>query len=119
MSSTRNKNTQSDYDIRQKSYTNSREWVDYKYSSSGKAYEDALPSLGFNPSRMPYTAFSHNPIDIESSLFGINSTNLVNPSHKVTPEFKTVPIKQYFETMPLIMPEKLVVPRFQRPYLLP
>lgn len=119
MSSTRNKNTQSDYNIRQKNYAHSREWIDYQYSSSGKAYDTSLPSLGFNPSYMPHSAFSHNPVDIESQLFGINSTNLVEKSHKITPELKNVPVKQFFEIAPLIMPEKLVVPKFQRPYLIP
>ena len=119
MTSTRNKNTQSDYNIREKSYKHSREWVDYQYSSNGAAFDNALPCLGFNPSHMPRSAFSHNPVDIESSLFGINSSNLVNPSKNVTPELKIIPIKPYFETMPLIMPEKLVVPRCQRPFLIP
>lgn len=119
MTSTRNKNMQSDYNIREKSYKHSREWIDYQHSSNGAAFDNALPSLGFNPSHMPGSALSNNHVDIESSLFGINSSNLVNPSQKVVPEIKIVPFKPYFEIMPVIMPEKLVVPRFQRPFLIP
>mgnify|MGYP006428061653 FL=1 len=119
MASTRNKNTQADYNIRQAAYNKSREWVDYQYSSNGKAFDTALPSIGFNPSHMPRSAFSQNPTDIETSLFGINSTNLVESSPNIIPRFKNIPIKHYFETTPLIMPEKLVVPRFQRPFLIP
>ena len=118
MTSTRNKNTQSDYNIRQNAYNKSREWVEYEQSSNGKAYETFLPNLGFNPSYMHRSAFSNNSVDIETSLFGINSTNLVNPAAKITPQLKTIPYLNYFETMPLIMPEKLKVQKFQRPYFI-
>lgn len=118
MTSTRNKNTQSDYNLTQQSYKQSREWIDYQHSSNGSAYSIALPSLGFNPSYIPRTEFSHNSVDIESSLFGINLNNLVNPTPFVTPEFKTLPLKEFFQTLPIIMPENLIVPRNQRPYFI-
>ena len=35
-------------------------------------------------------ALSGNPIEIESSLFGINSTNLVDPAPAVIPQLKTL-----------------------------
>jgi hypothetical protein len=119
MTSTRNKNTPSDYNIRNKAYDKSREWIEYTHSSNGKAYETFLPNLGFNPSYMHRSEFSSNSIDIETSLFGINSTNLVKPAAKTIPHLKTIPYFNYFENTPLIMPEKLVVQRFQRPYFIP
>ena len=39
--------------------------------------------MGITPSHMPREAFSKNSVEIESSLFGINSTNLVNPQQPI------------------------------------
>jgi hypothetical protein len=116
MTSTRNKNTIGDYALEQRNFALSREYETYKYSQYGDAYKNALPCLGFNPSHMPRQTFSHNPIEIESALFGINSTNLVNPQTPVVPELKTIPTIKYFNTIPLFMPNPLVVEKNQRPY---
>lgn len=118
MTSTRNKNTQSDYNLTQKSYKQARDWIDYQHSSNGSAFSVALPSLGFNPSYMPRTEFSNNSVDIESELFGINLNNLVNPTPSVIPELKTLPLKTFFQTLPIIMPEDLHVSLNQRPYFI-
>ena len=116
MTSTRNKNTVGDYTLEQRQYCLANEYELYKYSQYGDAYRNALPCLGFNPSHMPRQTFAYNAIDIESAIFGINSTNLVKPQKPVVPEFKTVPTIKYFDTLPLIMPKPLVVENKQRPY---
>jgi hypothetical protein len=68
---------------------------------------------------MPREAFSHNSVDIESSLFGINATNLVTPQKPVEPELKTLKEVSYFERMSVYMPEAMVVETDQRPFPVP
>lgn len=119
MTSTRNKNTRSDYCLEQKSYKQSRDWINYTHSSWGQAYSNAIPTMGITPSYMPRSILSHNSIDIETKLFGINSTNLVTPDTPVTPELNHLPEVSFFETIPLIMPEKMVVSSIQRPFPVP
>ena len=48
---------------------------------------------------------SYNPVDIESSLFGINSTNLVNPQPPVKPEIKILPSLNVVPTKKVIVME--------------
>jgi hypothetical protein len=116
MTSTRNKNTPGNYYLEQRDFTLARDYELYKHSQYGAAYKNALPCLGFNPSHMPRDNFAYNPIEIESALFGINSTNLVKPQAPVQAEMKTLPTLKYFNTLPLIMPLPLVVEQKQRPY---
>lgn len=119
MASTRNKNTPSDYRLQQKSYKLSREWIDYNHSSYGQAYDNAMPAFGITPSHMPRSILSSNSIDIETKLFGINSTNLVSPDTPVNPALNNLPEISFFNTLPMIMPEKMVVSNIQRPFPIP
>jgi hypothetical protein len=119
MASTRNNNTPSDYCLQQRSYKNSRTYTDYEHSQVGRAYKNALPCMGITPSHMPREAFSNNSVEIESALFGINSTNLVNPEKPVIPQLKTLPEISYFERLPTYIPEPLVVEKDQRPFPIP
>ena len=116
MASTRNRNMPNDYKLEQCQYTLASDYELYKNSQYGKAYRNALPCLGFNPSQMPRDTFAYNAIEIESALFGINSTNLVKPQAPVEPEMKTLPTIKYFNTVPLYMPAPLVIENKQRPY---
>ena len=74
----------------------------YQNSSYGPAYDPAIPCVGYTPSHMARNTLSRNPIEIESALFGINSTNLVEPQKPVKPQLKTVPMKQFFQRAPLL-----------------
>ena len=65
---------------------------------------------------MARNTLSHNPIDIESMLFGINSTNLVKPQKPIKPELKRVPTSKFFDRLPVHMPKPLVIENEQRPY---
>jgi hypothetical protein len=116
MSSTRNKNSLGNYTLQQKSYTRGREYIDYENSYTGRAYQTALPAIGYNPSRMPGDNFSKNPVEIESFLFGINSTNLVEPNKPaIKPELKPLPTYSYFDRIAMRLPNPLVVEDRQRP----
>ena len=57
-------------------------------------------------------------VDIETFLFGINSTNLLNLKN-VKPNLKTIPNVSFFDRIPMIMPKPLVVENKQRPFPLP
>jgi len=109
----------SDYCLEQRSNIDHLRHTSYKYSQTGQAYENAIPCVGIMPSHMPREAFSHNSIEIESSLFGINSTNLVNPQQPTQPKLKTLPEKAFFDRLPMYMPEPLVVEKNQRPFPTP
>lgn len=113
MASTRNKNTNGNYVVEQR-----MNMVTQRYNTNpfyGETYADAIPSIGITPSHMPRDSLSHNPIDTESMLFGINSTNLVNPRSQPKSIPKKIPEKAFFERLPLIMPTPLVIEDKQRP----
>jgi hypothetical protein len=119
MASTRNNNMPSDYCLQQRSYMDNRNYIEYKYSQQGRAYDNAIPCMGITPSHMPREAFSHNSVEIESSLFGINATNLVTPQKPVEPELKKLKEISYFERLSVLMPEAMVVQTDQRPFPVP
>ena len=119
MASTRNNNTSGDYCLQQRSYTDSLNYTEYKNSQVGRAYQNAIPCMGITPSHMPREAFSKNSVEIESSLFGINSTNLVNPQQPIVPELIKLPEVSYFKKIPMFIPEPLVVQKNQRPFPIP
>ena len=119
MASTRNNNTKGDYCLQQTGFEQMRDYNLYKNSQYGSAYDPAIPKLGYTPSHMCRNVFSKNPIDIESSLFGINSTNLVEPATPVQPELKCIKEVEFFKTLPTIMPLPLVMEANQRPFPIP
>ena len=86
MASTRNKNTPSDYCLQQRAYAQGRQETIYKHSAYGEAYSTKWAGNGLNPGQLPWNTMSKNAPDIESFLFGINSTNLVNPQPALTPK---------------------------------
>lgn len=119
MASTRNINMPSDYCLQQRSYREACNYDLYKYSQYGHTPHPSFPCVGYTPSHMPRDTLSNNPVEIESALFGINSTNLVVPQPPVKPELKTIPMKQFFQRTPMIMPNPLVMEHNQRPFPIP
>lgn len=119
MSSTRNKNMKSDYCLQQRNNLLVNNYNLYENSQYGSAYKPSIPCLGITPSHMPRNTLSSNPVDIESSLFGINSSNLVQENKPVKPQLKNIPYSNYFERIELIMPKPLVVEKNQRPFPIP
>ena len=115
MASTRNKNTQGDYCLFLRQNYGIENWQLYSNGANGTAYDTRLAGNGLNPGQMPWNTLSHNPADIESFLFGINSTNLVNPAGPLTPELKCLQTANIFKTTPVIMPMPQAIPKNQRP----
>jgi hypothetical protein len=118
MASTRNKNTSADFKIEQNCQHLTRNYVAFENGYAGKAYEPALAyeSVGILPTKMSREHFSSNSVDIESALFGINSTNLVDPQAPVVPHLKKLPEVKFFDRMAMFMPEPLVVDKSARPF---
>jgi hypothetical protein len=119
MASTRNKNTPSDYCLQQRAYAQGRQETIYKHSAYGEAYTTKWAGNGLNPGQLPWNTMSKNAPDIESFLFGINSTNLVNPQPNLTPELNQLSTANVFEKEPTYIPQPLVIEKKQRPFPTP
>ena len=119
MASTRNINTVGNYNLEQRQFKQSEVYTLYPNSQYGVAYDTKLPGNGVNPAQIPWNQLSYNAPDIESFLFGINSTNLVNPAGPLRPELKRLQTANFFEKTPTLMPEPLAVEKNQRPFPTP
>tara|TARA_B100000073_G_C23587214_1_gene514727 strand:+ start:518 stop:877 length:360 start_codon:yes stop_codon:yes gene_type:complete len=115
MSATRNKNTKINYNQFIKEQDKYSQYDLYKHSSYGESYKVMQPGNGYNPGKFSRNALSTNSVDVESSLFGINSTNLVNPSKEVHPHLSSLKTNNIFEKDAVIMPSPLIVSNTQRP----
>ena len=117
MASTRNKNTQGNYNLEQRDSTLSASYKLYPNASHGSAYQTQNPGNGLNPGQIPGNKLSHNTADIESFLFGIGSTNLVNPSasHNPKPELVSLSSIHIFDKPNTVMPVPLYLEKNQRP----
>jgi hypothetical protein len=119
MASTRNRNTPGNYCLEQREYRQSENYTLYPNSQYGAAYDTKLAGVGLNPAQIPGNQLSVNTADIESFLFGINSTNLVNPAPCFQPELKKLKSANIFNKEPTIMPIPLVIEGNQRPFPVP
>ncbi len=119
MASTRNKNTQINFNLEQKQNTGIETWQLYKNGAFGEAFDSKLAGNGLNPGQMPWNTLSTNAPDIESFLFGINSTNLVNPAPTLHPQLNRLDSANLFERKPVIMPVPQAIPKYQRPFPAP
>ena len=115
MASTRNKNTPGNYNLEQKEFRQTEKYVLYENSQYGSAYNTRLAGNGLLPAQIPWNKLSYNAPDIESFLFGINSTNLVNPAPILVPELAQIDSVNIYEKGPVYIPEPLVVEKNQRP----
>ncbi len=112
MASTRNKNTIGNYSLEQR---------DNQLSAQRNMYPTAqndntrFAGNGLNPGQMPGHKLSHNSPDIESYLFGINSTNLVSSSFSVNPQLTSLDMAHLYEKTVVLMPRPLVLDKDQRP----
>jgi hypothetical protein len=119
MASTRNKNTPGNYCLEQREYKHSENYTLYPNSQYGAAYNTRLPGNGLLAGQVPWNKLSYNAADIESFLFGINSTNLVNPAPCFTPEIVQLCTENIFEKGTIYVPDPLVIEKEQRPFPVP
>lgn len=113
MASTRNKNMRNEYCLEER--MNSNIIINRTESYRTIAYSTRIPDAGINVGHIPNNQLSYNATDVESSLFGIQSTNLVKPQKFSQPEYKNIDSVSFFDRLPLIIPEPLVIEKNQRP----
>lgn len=115
MASTRNRNTSIDYNLEQLKNTNYLE--NNLYINYGRPNNECLPEL-YNPSKLSRDTLSNNPVDIESTLMGIGSSNMVKPCEPSVPNLRTLKFKPFFHRdQSVIMPYPLIYDKNQRPLL--
>lgn len=119
MASTRNINTPGDYCLQQKEFANFENYTLYQNSQYGAAFNTRLPGAGLLPGQIPGNKLSDNAINIESFLFGINATNLVNPAGPLVPELKNLCQANIYKPQQTYMPDPLVILKDQRPLPIP
>ena len=117
MASTRDKNSKGNYCLEQRALDNVRNNLEYFNGPNGRAVNPALPR-SYLGGHMPPDNLSYNPTDIESVLFGIDSTNLVNPKPLVYPQLKSLNTVSFFEMQQVIMPNSVCTDNTQRPFIL-
>ena len=115
MASTRNKNTRGNYCLEQREHVLTANYTLYANSQYGAAYTTELPGNGLLPAQIPWNKLSYNPADTESFLFGINSSNLVEPAPCFVPEFTQLNNVNLFKNRTTFIPEPLTVEKKQRP----
>lgn len=116
MSSTRLKNNPSEYILEQSMNKGIRYNRTQLYRTT--ASTTVIPNAGIYPSHMPKHVLANNATDIESDLYGIHSTDLVNPRTPCTPDIKISSFqnKAYFHRdLEVLMPKDLIVEKDQRP----
>jgi hypothetical protein len=119
MASTRNRNTPGNYCLEQRQFAQSSNYTLYANSQCGAAYNTQLPGNGLLPAQIPWNKLSYNAADTESFLFGINSTNLVNPAPCFVPEIAKLQSANIYKKGPIYIPEPLVIEKNQRPFPIP
>jgi hypothetical protein len=117
MASTRNINSKSDYNLQYKQ--NKHISANRTYFGRNNPYCVALPCAGINVGHMQNYALSKNAVDIESFLYGVNSTDLVNPQKQNFNSFKSdikqLPQVSFFNRLQTFLPEPLVIENNMRP----
>jgi hypothetical protein len=118
MSSTRDKNQPGDY-IQQQSINNRIDnYMTYINSAPAKAHTSHFPGDGLLMGKIARESFCHNYVDIETQLFGISSSNLVNPTQKVSPQLDVPKSLNMIDRLPVLVPEPLIVDKYNRPMYL-
>jgi len=116
MASTRNRNTQINYNLEQRENRLTEQYRLYQNGSGGYAYQLNLPGNGFGAAAIPGNQLSNNSIDIESFLRGTGSVDLVLGKYAcITPELNNITPVNVYSDQPVIMPYPLVVEK-SRPW---
>lgn len=116
MASTRNKNTPGDYASEKRSL---QQHANYStYEPYGAPATTLFSGDGLLMGRIaPQGKLAGNACDIESSLFGIGSTNLEHFQTPVVPELYPLQSLSIIDRLPVLVPKPLEVQGGQRPLL--
>lgn len=119
MASTRNINTRGNYTLEQKSNKSSYNYHSYESSQTGRPHsflgiyrlpDSTQPTRIVNPHNL-----SNNPIDVESTLRGIRSSDLVNDPFKAEPQLKSMSIFKFYTRPSMFLPDLVLSDQHQRP----
>jgi hypothetical protein len=113
MASTRNKNTRGNYALELNRSIHTQDYLLNK--EYGVAKQTNQPGNGLGGAHLPRQEMSANPIEIESFLRGIGSTNLTKSVQILEPELKCNPQLDLFRYPSVIVPEKFQAQTDQRP----
>lgn len=115
MASTRDKNAPGNYKLEQSENTTSSNYLVNKYVRPSVSYH---PGDGLLPAKTPRTEMANNSCDIESMLFGIGSSDLVNSRPVIQPVLKKIKSLHLYDRPSLILPEPVSVSSANRPLFL-
>ena len=116
MTSTRDINSKANYCLEQRAQEMIRSNLAFYNGPNGHAYDPAYPEL-YTQGYMPSDNFSFNPIDIESSLFGMGSCNLVDPKPPTIPQFKPLQTISFFQKPTVVRSKPFWPISDQRPFI--
>ena len=114
MASTRNKNTRNNYAIELNQSIHTQDYL----LADGYAQPAAtmFPGNGLaGGAQIPRTQMANNPIEIESFLFGIGSTDLTKDVPTLTPETICLPTKDLYKSPAVVVPLPFAANGAQRP----
>lgn len=115
MTSTRINNSKGEYNLEQQMNGNMRD--NRLYELRSRAQQTSLPDAGIYASHIPNYMLSKNAVDIESQLYGIGSTNLVEEKAEVKPDYIEHPTVSFFDRLPQVLPKPMVCTKDQRPII--
>ena len=114
MASTRNKNCPGDYNAEQSINKSIDSYS--TYYDAAVAHTNHFAGDGLLMGKKFPSTLCNNYVDVESQLRGIGATNLVKPVMKVTPNMQYIQSLNIIDRLPVLIPEPLVVEKYQRPY---
>ena len=115
MASTRLNNCKGEYNLEQEMNVNMKD--NRLYELRTRAHKTSLPDAGIYVSHIPNYMLSKNAVDVESQLYGIGATNLVEEKAKVEPEYIQQSTTSFFERLPQVLPQPMVCTKDQRPII--
>jgi len=116
MASTRNLNTPGDYKMENQMYENNLNYLIDKNNMYGVPKDTYFAGNGLLMGRIASENLANNYCDIESELFGIGSTNLVDPKPEVKPDIHSFKNLNIMNRVKMVIPEPLKINENQRPY---
>jgi hypothetical protein len=113
MASTRNKNTRGNYALELNKSIHMQEYM--LHTDYGEKDVTFRPGDGLGGARLPSTHLSSNPVEIESFLLGIGSSDLTKPTAVLSPDLKCLPQIDLFKKRGIVMPDPFYAQTDQRP----
>jgi hypothetical protein len=110
MASTRNKNTPGNYAMEQ--WSLQKQYSERTYLQ--KPNQTLFAGDGLLSGKIAGRDLAKNDCDIESFLFGIGSTNLVQPLAPVVPQIESIASLNVIHKIPMIQPNPITIDANQR-----